>query len=154
MSQIDRTDRRIIAALQRDGRMAVTALSEAVGLSANAVAERMRRLQRDGVITGYRAILSPRALGLGLTAFCEIKLDRTSADIFEEFAAAVRDVEAVEECHMVAGGFDYLLKTRHADMDAYRAFLSDALLALPGVRETRTYPVMESVVERGGAVVA
>lgn len=145
--KLDRQDRAILSHLQQDGRIAVTALADQIGLSANATAERMRRLQRDGVITGFRAILSPQAMGRGLTAFVEVKLDRTDSDVFDAFARVVRDIADVEECHMVAGGFDYLLKTRHRDMAAYRIFLSDRLLTLPGVRETRTYAVMEAVVE-------
>lgn len=149
--QIDKFDRTILSTLQRDGRIAITALAEEVGLSPNATAERMRRLQRDGVITGFHATLDPKTLGRGLTAFVEVKLDRTSSEVFEDFARVIRRLDGVEECHMVAGGFDYLLKTRHRDMDAYRAFLSDTLFELPGVRETRTYTVIEAVVE-GGAL--
>ena len=149
ISPLDPTDRRILAALQADGRIPVTALAERVGLSANAVSERMRRMHREGVIEGYGVRLSPAALGLSLTAFIEVKLERIAADVFDQFAAAIRDLPAIEECHMVAGGFDYLLKTRHRDMDAYRAFLSDELLTLPGLRETRTYVVMERVIEAG-----
>lgn len=149
--QMDKFDRTILGTLQRDGRIAITALAEEVGLSPNATAERMRRLQRDGVITGFHARLDPKTLGRGLTAFVEVKLDRTSSEVFEDFARVIRRLDGVEECHMVAGGFDYLLKTRHRDMDAYRAFLSDTLFELPGVRETRTYTVIEAVVE-GGAL--
>ncbi|SFJ42898.1 Lrp/AsnC ligand binding domain-containing protein [Jannaschia pohangensis] len=144
---LDALDRAILRELQDDGRIPVTALSERVGLSANATAERMRRMQRDGVIKGYSVRLSSAALGRGMTAFVEVKLDRTASDIFDAFAAAIREVDDVEECHMVAGGFDYLLKTRHWDMAAYRQFLADTLLTLPGVRETRTYTVMEVVAE-------
>lgn len=149
--QLDKFDRTILGTLQRDGRIAITALAEHVGLSPNATAERMRRLQRDGVISGFHARLDPKTLGRGLTAFVEVKLDRTSSEVFEDFARVIRRLDGVEECHMVAGGFDYLLKTRHRDMDAYRAFLSDTLIDLPGVRETRTYTVIEAVVE-GGAL--
>ncbi|CTQ49111.1 Lrp/AsnC ligand binding domain-containing protein [Jannaschia donghaensis] len=146
---LDRFDRTILTILQGEGRIAITALAERVGLSPNATAERMRRLQREGVITGFRATLDPAALGRGLTAFVEVKLDRTSSEVFDNFARVIRQMDGVEECHMVAGGFDYLLKTRHRDMAAYRAFLSDTLVDLPGVRETRTYAVMEAVVESG-----
>ncbi|MGB3409455.1 MAG: Lrp/AsnC ligand binding domain-containing protein [Jannaschia sp.] len=142
---LDRQDRSILRHLQEDGRISVTSLSDLIGLSPNATAERMRRLQRDGVITGFRAVLSAEKLGRSLLAFVEVKLDRTSSDVFDSFAAAIRQADDVEECHMVAGGFDYLLKTRHRDMAAYRAFLSETLLSLPGVRETHTYAVMEEV---------
>lgn len=145
--QLDKYDRNILTILLDDGRIAMTTLADRIGLSPNATSERMRRLQRDGVITGFRAVLSPAALGRGLTAFVEVKLDRTSSDAFEQFAKVIRRMDGVEDCHMVAGGFDYLLKTRHKDMAAYRAFLSETLLELPGVRETRTYAVMEVVME-------
>jgi Lrp/AsnC family leucine-responsive transcriptional regulator len=148
---LDRYDRTILAVLQKDGRIAITALAEKVGLSPNATAERMRRLQREEIITGFRATLNPAALGRGLTAFVEVRLDRTSSEVFDDFARVIRRMDGVEECHMVAGGFDYLLKTRHRDMAAYRAFLSDTLIDLPGVRDTRTYAVMEAVIE-GGAL--
>lgn len=151
---MDKFDHKILTTLQRDGRIAITALAEHVGLSPNATAERMRRLQRDGVITEFRATLDPKKLGRGLTAFVEVKLDRTSSEVFDDFARVIRRLDGVEECHMVAGGFDYLLKTRHRDMDAYRAFLSDTLIDLPGVRETRTYTVIEAVVEGGALPVA
>lgn len=146
-------DLRLLRALAEDARLPVTALAERIGLSPNATAERMRRLGRDGVIAGYTVRLDPRAMGRGLIAFVEVRLDRVDGDAFDAFAAAVRRVAAVEECHMVAGGFDYLLKTRHADMEAYRAFLSEALATLPGVRETRTYVVMEEVVAGGVPVI-
>ncbi|MEM1382833.1 MAG: Lrp/AsnC ligand binding domain-containing protein [Pseudomonadota bacterium] len=142
---LSRHDRAILKALHEDGRMPVTALAERIGLSPNATNERLRRLIRDGVIEGFHARISPRALGRTLIAFVEVKLERTSADVFDAFAAAAAAEADIEECHMVAGGFDYLLKTRHADMAAYRRFLADALLTLPGVRETHTFVVMEEV---------
>ncbi|WP_299818201.1 Lrp/AsnC ligand binding domain-containing protein [uncultured Jannaschia sp.] len=151
-ASIDRTDRRLIRALQEDARLSVTALADRIGLSANATAERMRRLRRAGVIAGYTVRLDHAALGLGLIAFVEVKLERTDGDVFSAFAQAVAGVPGIEECHMVAGGFDYLLKTRHRDMADYRAFLAEALAALPGVRETRTYVVMEELVAGGPAL--
>ncbi|MDB2407739.1 Lrp/AsnC ligand binding domain-containing protein [Jannaschia sp.] len=150
----DRQDRLILHHLQADARMPITTLADRVGLSANATGERLRRLRQTGVITGYHARLSPQALGRGLTAFVEVKLERTDADVFAAFASAIRDATDIEECHMVAGGFDYLLKTRHRDMTAYRVFLSDTLLRLPGVRETHTYPVMEELRADLGPIVA
>ena len=142
---LDRADRAILTCLQQDGRMTNAALAQAVGLSANATSERMRRLVRDRVIEGFTARVSPAKLGRPLLAFVEVKLERTGADVFAAFADAARDTAAIEECHMVAGGYDYLLKTRHRDMAGYRAFLSDTLLRLPGIRETHTYTVMEEI---------
>ena len=142
---LDRIDIRILALLQTDGRIANLKLAEAVALSPTAVLARTQRLQRDGYILGYEARLNPLKLGLGMTVFVEVLLDRTTQNVFEAFKAAVQVRPEIMECHMVAGGFDYLLKTRMADMDAYRAFAGSVLWSLPGVRETRTYAVMEEV---------
>lgn len=144
-SEIDKTDRRLLTELQRDGRIAVVALAEKLGLSPTATTERLRRLTRDGYILGYAARLNPEKLDRGLLVFIEVKLDRTTPDVFDRFAQAVARAPEVLECHMVAGGFDYLVKTRVADMNAYRRFLGNVLLALPGVRETHTYAVMEEI---------
>jgi Lrp/AsnC family leucine-responsive transcriptional regulator len=149
MTDLDTIDRRILALLQEDGRLPAVELAERIGLSPTSTGERLRRLQKDGVIAGFRARLDPRRLGLDLVVFVEVSLDKTTPDVFERFAAAVRRAPEVLECHMVAGGFDYLVKTRVADMAAYRRFLGDVLLTLPGVRETRTYAVMEEVKSDG-----
>ncbi|APF36228.1 Lrp/AsnC ligand binding domain-containing protein [Chelatococcus daeguensis] len=151
---IDRTDKRILAVLQADGRITTVELAERIGLSPTATSERLKRLTREGYITGYGARLDPRKLGLELMVFVEVSLDKTTPDIFERFAEAVRRAPEVLECHMVAGGFDYLVKTRVADMAAYRRFLGDVLLSLPGVTETRTYAVMEEVKSDGALPVA
>lgn len=142
---IDRLDRKILAVLQVDGRITHADLAERIGLSATATAERVRRLVRDGYILGYRAELDPVKLGRGLLVFVEVLLERTSPDVFDAFATQVKRSGEVLECHMVAGGFDYLLKSRVKDMAAYRRFLAEVVLPLPGVRETRTYTVMEEV---------
>jgi Lrp/AsnC family transcriptional regulator, leucine-responsive regulatory protein len=149
MADIDRTDRRILTLLQADGRISTVDLAERIGLSPTSTSERVRRLQRDGFVSGFRAVLDPRRLGLGLLVFVEVSLDKTTPDVFAKFAEAVRRAPEVLECHMVAGGFDYLVKTRVADMGAYRRFLGEILLALPGVKETRTYAVMEEVKSDG-----
>ncbi len=142
---IDRIDQRILGALQADGRLSNLKLAEAVALSPTAVLARVQRLTREGYILGYEARLNPLKLGRGMMVFVEVLLDRTTPNVFEQFRAAVQVQEAILECHMVAGGFDYLLKTRMADMAAYREFAGTVLWQLPGVRETRTYPVMEEV---------
>ena len=146
---LDRTDRKILAALQQDGRIAGVELADKIGLSPTATGERLKRLAREGYVTGYRAMLDPHKLGLDLLVFVEVYLDKTTPDAFERFAVAVRRAPEVLECHMVAGGFDYLIKTRVADMGAYRRFLGEVVLALPAVRETRTYAVMEEVKSDG-----
>ena len=142
---LDRIDRRILQALQEDGRLANLKLAESVGLSPTAVLARVQRLTRDGYILGFEARLNPLLLDAGMLVFVEVLLDRSSPNVFEQFKAAVQVRPEIMECHMVAGGFDYLLKTRSADMGAYRAFAGDVLWRLPGVRETRTYVVMEEV---------
>jgi Lrp/AsnC family leucine-responsive transcriptional regulator len=142
---IDRIDRRILQVLQEDGRISNLKLAEAVALSPTAVLARVQRLTREGYILGYEAKLNPALLGAGLLVFVEVMLDRTTPNVFEQFKAAVLVHPEIMECHMVAGGFDYLLKTRVADMDAYRNFAGTVLWQLPGVRETRTYAVMEEV---------
>ena len=145
MKDIDTIDRKILRTLQRDGRLSNTELADRVNLSPTATAERVKRLTREGFIEGYQALLSPEKLGRGMLVFVEVKLDRTTPDIFDSFATAVRRSDDVMECHMVAGGFDYLVKARVAGMEAYRAFLADVILPLPGVRETHTYAVMEEI---------
>lgn len=142
---LDRIDLRILHVLQRDGRITNLKLAEAVGLSPTAVLARVQRLTREGYILGYEARLNPAKLGGGLLVFVEVLLDRTTPNVFEHFKAAVQAAPQVLECHMVAGGFDYLVKTRVADMADYRRFAGDVLWQLPGVRETRTYAVMEEV---------
>ena len=142
---LDRIDLRILAALQADGRISNLKLAETVALSPTAVLARVQRLTRGGFIVGYHADLNAAKLGRGLVVFVEVLLDRTTPNVFDEFKAAVQVRDEVMECHMVAGGFDYLLKTRMADMAAYRAFAGRVLWQLPGVRETRTYAVMEEV---------
>ncbi|OGB36852.1 MAG: ArsR family transcriptional regulator [Burkholderiales bacterium RIFCSPHIGHO2_02_FULL_66_10] len=142
---LDRIDLRILKVLQADGRIANLKLAEAVALSPTAVLARTQRLQRDGYILGYEARLNPLKLGRGMMVFVEVLLDRTTPNVFNEFKAAVQVRDEIMECHMVAGGFDYLLKTRMADMAAYRDFAGSVLWQLPGVRETRTYAVMEEV---------
>ena len=145
LGELDAIDRRILQRLQEDGRISNLKLAEAVSLSPTAVLARVQRLTREGYIEGYEARLNPRLLGAGMLVFVEVLLDRTTPHVFDEFRAAVQVRPEILECHMVAGGFDYLIKTRVADMDAYRNFAGSVLWQLPGVRETRTYAVMEEV---------
>ena len=144
---IDAVDRRILARLQEDGRITNVALAKRVGLSPTPCLERVKALEARGLIRGYSARLAPAALGLGLTVFVQITLERTSQSVFEAFRQAVLAIPEIQECHMVAGGYDYLLKVRVPDMAAYRHFLGAVLSGVPGIRETHTYPVMEAVKE-------
>ena len=148
---LDDYDRKILRLLTKDGRMSITKLSEEISLSANATSERLRRLQRDGIITGFHARISPQAMGQKLTCFVEVKLDRVAEDVFDAFAKAAKASDEIEECYLTAGGFDYLLKTRHRDMDDFRRFLTRTLLRLPGIRETHTFTVMEAIKEGAGS---
>ena len=142
---LDRLDLRILAILQTDGRIANLKLADKVGLSPTAVLARVKSLTQDGYILGYEARLNPLKLGAGMLIFVEVLLDKSALNVFEQFKAAVQVRPEIMECHMVAGGFDYLLKIRCADMNDYRDFAGTVLWKLPGVRETRTYAVMEEV---------
>ena len=149
MLTLDETDRRVLRVLQLDGRISNLDLAERCNLSPSACSDRVRRLREHGFITGYAAIVDPAKVGRALLIFVEVVLDRTTKDAFDEFAAAARRAPDILECHMVAGGFDYLIKARVRDMNAYRTFLGDVLVDMPGVRETRTYAVLEEVKSSG-----
>lgn len=142
---MDEIDRKILGHLQRDGRITNLDLSRHISLSPAATLERVRKLEQAGVIRGYLARLDPHALQLGLLVFIQITLDRTSSDIFDSFSKVIKTIPQVVECYMIAGGFDYLVKARVRDMNAYRLFLGRTLTRLPGVRQTHTYTVMEEV---------
>lgn len=145
IKQLDRIDRKILRELQADGRISNVELARRVGLSPTPCLERVRRLESQGFIQGYTAILEPHYLDAALLVFVEIRLTKTSPQIFDDFKAAVVKLPEVLECHLVTGSFDYLLKARVADMAAYRELLGETLLTLPGVSESRTYVVMEEV---------
>ena len=147
VKDLDRIDRKILRLLQDDGRMSVTELADKVGLSVTPCSERVKRLERDGVISGYHARLNPQALGQSLLVFVELKLAAKSGAIFDEFRREVLKLPSVLECHLVSGDFDYLIKARIPEMNAYRKLLGDMLLALPGARESRSYVVMEEIKE-------
>lgn len=142
---IDRIDRNILNELQINGKLSNVELSKIVGLSPSPCLERVRRLEQQGYINAYHASLNPSMLGASMLVFVEITLTKTSVDIFAEFSAAVQEHEDIQECHLVSGNFDFLLKTRVADMANYRKLLGDTILRLPGVSESRSYVVMEEV---------
>ena len=145
--QLSRIDKHILKLLQQDGRMSLAELARQVGLTTTPCGERVKRLEREGYIRGYHASLDPAKLGRGLVVFVQITLQRTAGDSFQEFTDAIRDIPEVEECHFVAGNFDYLIKARVRDMSDYREFLGGSLMQLPGVQESTSYPVMEVVAE-------
>ncbi len=142
---LDSIDLKILLAISRDARITVTELSDQVGLSKTPCHTRLRRLENDGYILGYRALLDPVKLGLDHIAFVEVKLSDTRAAALGEFNTAVRKLPQVEQCHMIAGGFDYLLKVRTHDIAAYRNLLGEVLSVLPHVSQTSTYVAMEAV---------
>ncbi|WP_176596054.1 MULTISPECIES: Lrp/AsnC family transcriptional regulator [Sphingobium] len=150
MTELDEFDRKIIAALVEDGRMTVTDLAQAVGLSKTPCQVRLRRLIDTGVIRGFRAIVDPAKFGMDHVAFAEVKLSDTREKALDEFNAAVRRIPEVEECHMIASSFDYLLKVRTADIRRYRAVLGEKISSLPHVASTSTYVAMETVLDASG----
>ena len=145
ISELDQIDRKIIDALVGDGRMTVTELAQRVGLSKTPCQLRLARLQRDGVILGFRAVVDPAKLGLDHVAFTEVKLSDTREAALREFNAAVRRIPEVEGCHMIASSFDYLLKVRTADIRRYREVLGEKISSLPHVASTSTFVAMETV---------
>ncbi len=146
--EMDAIDRKIIAVLTQEGRISVTDLAQRVGLSKTPCQVRMRRLIETGVITGFHAALDPTKIGLDHVAFAEVKLSDTREDALAEFNAAVRRISEVEECHMVASSFDYLLKVRTADIRRYRFVLGEKISSLPHVASTSTFVAMETVKDR------
>ncbi|MCT4557591.1 MAG: Lrp/AsnC ligand binding domain-containing protein [Pelagimonas sp.] len=147
LSGLDRFDRAILNALARDGRISVTDLARKIGLSKSPTQARMRRLEAEGVIKGYRAMLDPIRLGLDHVAFVEVKMERTREQALEAFNAAVAQIPEIEQVHLIAGNFDYLLKVRTANMNRYRQVLADKISTLPGVASTSTFVAMEAVKE-------
>lgn len=147
MQQLDRIDRKILDVLQRDGRISITDLAQRVGLSATPCADRVRRLERTGVITGYHARVSPKAVGRNLLVFVEIKLSAKSDDVFRKIKTELHRMPDVMECHLVSGDFDYLIKARIPDMHDYRTLLGEILQRLPASAQSRSYVVMEEIKE-------
>jgi Lrp/AsnC family leucine-responsive transcriptional regulator len=144
-TRLDRTDLRILAEIQRDGRMSIVELARRVNLTKTPCAERLRRLEGEGVITGYFARIEPKAVDAAHVVMVQVQLHATTAAALEAFNDAVRREPQIQSCHMVAGGFDYLLKVRTRDIDDYRRSLGEVISRLPGVQQTHTYVVMETV---------
>lgn len=144
---LDEFDRKIIAILGRDGRMTYTELAQRVGLSKTPCQQRVKRLVDSGLITGFRAIVDPAKLGLDHVAFTEVKLSDTREEALRRFNDAVRRIPEVEECHMIASSFDYLLKVRTLDIRRYRIVLGEKISSLPHVASTSTFVAMETICE-------
>ena len=147
MRKLDRIDRMILHILQRDGRIAISELAAKVNLSTTPCSERVKRLERDGIIMGYHARLNPEKLEKNLLVFLEIKLSAKSGDVFEQVARDLSEIPEVLECHLISGDFDYLVKARLKEMSAYRRLLGDLLKKLPSSASSHSYVVMEEVKE-------
>ena len=147
LDRLDRLDRRILEILQREGRLSMTELGQRIGLSTSPVSERVRRLERAGVITGYHARIDPRAVGKGMLVFVEITLSSKSGEIFDQVRRALLQQGDVIECHLVSGSFDYLVKARLSGMEDYRGLLGDILRQIPVPCQSHSYVVMEEVKE-------
>lgn len=147
--ELDHIDRKILDLLVDNARISITDMSAIIGLSKTPCAIRMQRLVDDGYIEAFRAVLNPKKLGLDHVAFAEVKLSDTKEKALSEFNKAVRKIKEVEECHMIAGRFDYLLKVRTADIRKYREVLGEKISSLPHVANTSTSVAMESVKEAG-----
>ncbi|MET4101253.1 Lrp/AsnC family leucine-responsive transcriptional regulator [Roseovarius sp. MBR-78] len=146
-SDLDRFDRAILRVLASDGRISVTDLAREIGLSKSPTQARLRRLEQAGVITGYRAFFDPIRLGLDHVSFVEVRLDNTRETALAAFNAAVTRIPEIEQAHLIAGSFDYLLKVRTQDMAEYRRVLAEAISTLPHVSSTSTYVAMQAVKE-------
>lgn len=145
--ELDDFDRKIIAIMGRDGRITYTELAQRVGLSKTPCQQRVKRLIDSGLIIGFRAIVDPAKLGLDHVAFTEVKLSDTREDALRQFNDAVRRIPEVEECHMIASSFDYLLKVRTPDIRRYRIVLGEKISSLPHVASTSTFVAMETICE-------
>lgn len=145
--ELDEFDRKILAILRQDGRITYTDLAQKVGLSKTPCQQRVKRLIESRVIVGFRAIVDPAKVGLDHVAFTEVKLSDTRETALKEFNAAVRQIPEVEECHMIASSFDYLLKVRTPDIRKYRTVLGEKISSLPHVANTSTFVAMETVRE-------
>lgn len=144
---LDSFDDAILRILAAEGRISATELARRIGLSKSPTQARLKRLEESGVIAGYRALLDPIAMGLAHVAFVEVRLSDTREAALQAFNRAVRAIPEVEQCHMIASRFDYLLKVRTADIQDYRRVLAERLSALPHVAATSTYVAMEAVKE-------
>ncbi len=146
---LDRFDRAILDVLAVEGRIGLTELGRRIGLTKSPTQARLKRLEAAGVIRGYRALIDPIRLGRDHVAFVEVTLADTREAALAAFNAGVLAVPEIEQAHMIAGSFDYLLKVRTADMAAYRAVLAERISALPHVAKTSTYVAMQAVKEEG-----
>jgi Lrp/AsnC family leucine-responsive transcriptional regulator len=146
---MDATDHAILSHLQEDGRLPNAALAERVHLSPSPCLRRLKRLERDGAIRGYRAILDRRQIGLDLTVFVEVKVTSHSSRRAEEFGNAVAAIDAIVGCYIVAGQADFLLEVVVPDLAAYERLLLETLMELPGVTDVRSNIAIRTIKEAG-----
>ena len=146
---LDSFDRAMLDVLSVEGRLPVTELANRVGLSKTPCQSRLKRLQAEGYIKGFRAELNAQLLGLEHIAFAEVKLKDTTEQALNDFNNEVAKIREVEQCHMIAGQFDYLIKVRTTDIQAYRRVLGEKISTLPHVMSTSTYVSMQAVKEEG-----
>ncbi len=146
---LDRIDLAILNTLQQNARISNVELAQQVNLSASPCLERVKRLEEDGYIKGYGAFLNASMLNYAMSAFIQVTLDRTTADVFENFKQGIVKIKEVSECHLVAGGYDYLLKIRFRDISCYRDVL-EKVVSLPAVAQTHTYMVTEQIKQDSG----
>ncbi|MCT7375284.1 Lrp/AsnC family transcriptional regulator [Chelativorans salis] len=145
--RLDRIDRNILSALSQDGRLSMAELARRVGLSKTPVLARLKRLEKTGVIRGYAAIVDRERMGEGHVAFVQVTLSDTRSAALEAFNRAVMAVPEIDQCHMIAASFDYLLKVRTKDIQTYRRVLGEKISGLPHVSHTSTFVAMETVRE-------
>jgi len=149
MADIDRIDRKILDALQREGRLPMTELAQRIGLTTSPCTERVKRLEREGVIEGYHARVNPEALGRTLLVYVELTLSSKSTQIFDAVRQALLLEPRVLECHLISGSFDYLVKVRLTAMREYRELLGHILRQIPVPAQSNSYVVMEEIKENG-----
>lgn len=145
---MDQIDRKIVRALQRDGRMTVIDLAEHVGLSPTPCARRLDRLQRDGVISGYAAQVDPELLGFGVTIFVSVELEKQDRKAIDAFEKAIRRCDEVMECYLMTGSRDILLRVVAQDLKAFDAFLENRLMQISGIRNLRSNFALRTMVKR------
>ena len=146
--KLDAQDHKILAELTRNARVPIAELARRVGLSKTPVAQRIRHLEQIGLITGYRAVLSPLKLGLTHVTYVEVSMSDTREAALQQFNTAVRAILEIEECYMIAGGFDYLVKVRSRDIADFRRIMAEKISTLPHISNTSSYVSMEAVVEQ------
>lgn len=150
---LDQIDKNILRVIQREGRIPIVELAERVNITKSPCLIRLRKLEKDGFIRGYRADIDPHKVEQSHLVYVQVKLKNTSRKKLNEFNAAVRDIPEILSCHMMSGGYDYLLKVRSKNVQSYSLFMADILSDLPSVQQTSTFPVLQEVKESSALVI-